>query len=60
MPPSGSAPAKWLAKMWNSVTTLSPLAGSTPVKLFLAIMNNVTANIARMPPSGSIPAKRLE
>eukprot|EP00971_Amphidinium_carterae_P008963 176974-Amphidinium_carterae.1 len=59
MPPSGSAPAKWFTWMRNSVTTLSPLSGSIPMKLFLPISKEVTDSIARMPPWGSAPANWL-
>eukprot|EP00971_Amphidinium_carterae_P316067 6282444-Amphidinium_carterae.1 len=45
--------------MSKCVTSLSPLSGSFPVKLFPKIEKVVTASIARMPPSGSAPAKRL-
>eukprot|EP00971_Amphidinium_carterae_P228050 4523384-Amphidinium_carterae.1 len=59
MPPSGSTPAKRLVWIWKRLTSLSPLSGSTPVKLFSQISKWVTASIARMPPSGTAPAKRL-
>eukprot|EP00971_Amphidinium_carterae_P063000 1246763-Amphidinium_carterae.1 len=59
MPASGSAPVKLFVKMQNAVTSLSPLLGSIPVKRFVPIENVVTASIARMPPSGSTPAKRF-
>eukprot|EP00971_Amphidinium_carterae_P260819 5174247-Amphidinium_carterae.1 len=59
MPPSGSAPSKRFFKIKNSVTSLSPLLGSIPVKLFSWIQKFVTARIARMPPSGSAPTKRF-
>eukprot|EP00971_Amphidinium_carterae_P146403 2901814-Amphidinium_carterae.1 len=59
MPLSGGAPAKRLLKMQKSVTSLSPLSGSLPVKLFFEISKPLTACIARMPPSGSAPAKWL-
>eukprot|EP00971_Amphidinium_carterae_P123646 2448790-Amphidinium_carterae.1 len=61
MPRSGSAPAKRFVSMVKSKTSLRarlrPLSGSTPVKLFAAIENICKACIARMPPSGSVPAK---
>eukprot|EP00971_Amphidinium_carterae_P261688 5191426-Amphidinium_carterae.1 len=45
--------------MKNSLTSLNLLLGSIPVKLFSEMTNQVTACIARMPPSGNAPAKRL-
>eukprot|EP00971_Amphidinium_carterae_P133363 2641588-Amphidinium_carterae.1 len=45
--------------MKNNVTSLRPLSGSTPVNLFAQIAKPVTESIARMPPSGSAPAKRF-
>eukprot|EP00971_Amphidinium_carterae_P023654 466691-Amphidinium_carterae.1 len=38
---------------------MPPNTGSTPVKMFTLIAKRVTASIARMPPSGSVPAKWL-
>eukprot|EP00971_Amphidinium_carterae_P211526 4197122-Amphidinium_carterae.1 len=45
--------------MQKSVTSLSPLSGSIPVKLFSEISKWDTASITRMPPSGSAPEKPL-
>eukprot|EP00971_Amphidinium_carterae_P137347 2721448-Amphidinium_carterae.1 len=46
--------------MPNAVTFLRrPLSGSIPVKLFSPIEKCITESIARMPPSGSAPAKLL-
>eukprot|EP00971_Amphidinium_carterae_P050709 998495-Amphidinium_carterae.1 len=59
MTPSGSAPANRLVKMRKSVTSLRPLSGSIPVKLFSKMKKVVTDFMARMPASGSTPAKRL-
>eukprot|EP00971_Amphidinium_carterae_P240895 4782169-Amphidinium_carterae.1 len=55
--PSGSIPASRFESMKSFVTFPSPLSGSIPVKLFSPIKKEVTANIARRPPSGSAPAK---
>eukprot|EP00971_Amphidinium_carterae_P011783 232103-Amphidinium_carterae.1 len=57
MPPSGSAPEKRLKWTKNIVTCLSPLSGSIPVKRFKEVSKFLTACIARMPLSGSAPAK---
>eukprot|EP00971_Amphidinium_carterae_P281210 5583251-Amphidinium_carterae.1 len=45
--------------MRKFVTFLNPLLGSAPAKLFVEISKLLTTCIARMPPSGSAPAKWL-
>eukprot|EP00971_Amphidinium_carterae_P114597 2270490-Amphidinium_carterae.1 len=45
--------------MLKPLTFPNPLAGSIPVKLFVLITKCITASIARMPPSGSVPVNRL-
>eukprot|EP00971_Amphidinium_carterae_P134243 2659855-Amphidinium_carterae.2 len=56
---SATVPAKKLFPIATVWRPGRPLSGSTPVKKFSAIPKKVTFSIARMPPSGSAPAKWL-